>query len=76
MPELPRGLSTESKRLMELLVGAGCTWRMSRKNHVIVRSPNGADTVAIPRNLQPHDRAHQNAKSAVARLLANIAEDS
>lgn len=50
-------------------IAQGCTGRVSAKGHCILRNNTG-DTASVPRNMTSPNRASQNAKAQVRRLLA------
>lgn len=70
-PLTPKDLAGFDERAREMVIkaiDAGCTGKVSRKGHVILRNDSG-QTTAIPRNLTSPNRTAQNAAAQLERIL-------
>lgn len=54
----------------------GADTRVTQNNHVILRSPDGSDTLAISRNLASYNRGAQNARAQFKRVFGMTLEQA
>lgn len=64
-----RAFDREAKDMILDAMEAGCLGRVSSKGHVILRNNTGG-TASVPRNLSSANRAGQNARADMRKLLA------
>lgn len=63
-----RGFDADATRLILWAQERGCVTHVSRKGHAVLRSPNGK-TTAVPRLMKSRNRAAQNSRAQVRRIL-------
>ena len=64
-----RGFSTEAKRLIMWAQEQGCRVRISKRGHAIILAPDGVRTASVARDIALSNRAGQNARADVRRIL-------
>lgn len=62
------GFDERARELILRAINAGCTGKVSRKGHVILRNDSG-QTTAVPRNLTSPNRTAQNSAAQLERIL-------